>query len=119
MTTEVTLKELVIKPIRKNRFSGVSGHDKTGTFIEGAQMGPDGNYKTGLTSKEEREFEEALSLKKGELSKSNSTFWGKCLELKLANDKPTILTFDLSNPILNTPGSSGGTIPCSIILINI
>ena len=98
-TTITEIKELVIVPTKKVKFSGTYAYDGAYYTIEGAQLTKDGIYSTGLTTKEERELEEALSMKKGELSKSNSSFWGHCLELRLSKRKPTTLVFDFSNPI--------------------
>lgn len=48
----------------------------------------------------------------------NETFYGSNIYQVsdgITRIETNIDPFDLSNPILNTPGSSGGTIPCSII----
>lgn len=86
--TEIVEKEYTIKPVIKAKFSGISSLSKTVTVFTGAQMDQSGTYKTGLTQKEEREFEEAMSLPKFTLDKKNSKFWA-FLEFRLHNDKPT------------------------------
>jgi hypothetical protein len=80
-------KIIIIKPVNRVKFAGQSSYSGTHTAIEGAQMGRSG-YKTGLTVKEEKEFEEKLGLKQGTLSSSNNSFWGSVLNLSLPNDKP-------------------------------
>jgi hypothetical protein len=90
------LKEVIIKPVIKAKFSGISAHSKTGTSIDGAQLGKGGLYKNGLTLEEEKEYCEKLGLPTGTLSKSNASFWSTVLKLRLPNDKPYYL-------YLNTP----------------
>ncbi len=96
---EVDYKEVVIKPVVKQKFSGISGHAKSVTAIEGAQVNK-GGFKTGLTQEEEREFEKALGLKEYTLSKTyeegKESFWNHCLNLRLPNDKSYTL-------IVNSP----------------
>lgn len=81
-------KTYTIKPHVKAKFSGVSSLPKTRTVYTGAQLDSDGLYKTGLTAKQEAEYEVELGLPKGTLSKTNKAFWAH-LELRLNNDKPT------------------------------
>lgn len=90
--TEVEVKEVVIKPATKIKFSGVSSYTNTRTTIEGAQIGKGGSYKTGLTPKEEEEFCEKLGLPKGTLNKNNGAFWGHVLDLSLPMDKAYTFT---------------------------
>lgn len=86
------MKELIIKPVSKAKFSGISAHSKTVTVITGAQLSVrTGLYKTGLTIEEEAKYEELLNLPKGTLGKRNADFWGT-LEIRLFNDKPTYFT---------------------------
>lgn len=85
------IKQYVIRPIIRNKFSGHSSFSKTTTIIEGAQLSMSGVYKTGLSLKDEEYFEKELNLPKGTLNKKNSAFWGS-LEVRLKNDKLTILT---------------------------
>lgn len=87
---EETLKQYVIRPINRNRFSGKSFYDKTYTVIMGAQLGATGVYKTGLTASEEAHYEQLMNLAKGTLNKRNSEFWGD-LEVRLKNDGITIM----------------------------
>ena len=86
---EITNRQYVIRPIIRNKFSGQSYYNKTLTVIMGAQLSSTGLYKTGLTQKEEAEFEAELNLPKGTLSKRNADFWGD-MEVRLRNDKLTI-----------------------------
>jgi hypothetical protein len=90
------MKELRIKPILRQKFSGLSSYSRTVTPIEGACLGANGLYMNGLTEEEEREFEKKLGLKEGTLSKK-SPYWGTVLRLRLNNDKDTPLT------LLDTP----------------
>lgn len=82
------MKEYIVKPIVKAKFSGISALSKSRTVFTGAEMDKNGAYKTGLTPVEERAFEEELGLPKNHLSKKNESFWGH-LEFRLNNDKPT------------------------------
>lgn len=89
------LKVLVIKPVVKPKFSGVSSYSKTQTVFCGAELDSNGLYKTGLTKEQEKHYEKELGLAPGTLGKK-STFWGD-LEIRLNNDKSTRLT--LSGPM--------------------
>ena len=80
-------KQVIIKPVVKSKFSGISALTKSWTTIEGAQLDRSGSYKTGLTSDEERKYEELLNVPKGTLNRK-SEFWGTVLGLRLPNDKP-------------------------------
>lgn len=82
------LKEYIIKPVVKAKFSGISAHSKTKTVYTGAQMNSSGEYKTGLTKEEERKFEQELGLPVNTLDKKNKNFWA-FLEIRLNNDKET------------------------------
>lgn len=85
-------KQIVIKPIVKPRFSGISKHANTFTVLGSAQLSmKTGLYKTGLTLEEEGIYEEKLGLPKGTLNKRNADFWGT-LDIRLFNDKPTYFT---------------------------
>lgn len=88
---EEGIKQYVIRPIIKNKFSGQSYYNKTITVIMGAQLSQNGVYKTGLSVKDEAHYEELLNLPKGTLNKRNSDFWGD-LEVRLKNDKLTIFS---------------------------
>ena len=88
---EEGLKQYVIRPIIRNKFSGQSYYNKTQTVIQGAQLSSTGVYKTGLTLSEELEYEKELNLPKGTLNKRNGEFWGD-MEVRLRNDKLTIFT---------------------------
>jgi len=91
------VKEVIIKPVSKAKFSGISGHSRTVTVLEGAQLGQDGLYRTGLTPEEEKEFAEKLGLPVNTLSRTNGLFWGSVLKLRLPNDKPFRL--NVSSPL--------------------
>ena len=84
-------KQIIIKPVVKPKFSGISAHSNTRTSLEGAQLGK-GGYKTGLTREEETKFAEELNLPKGTLGRNNKEFWGSVLNLSLPNDKPFYFT---------------------------
>lgn len=84
-------KQLIIKPVVKPKFSGISKYAKTVTVLTGAQLSmKTGLYKTGLTNDQEDEYEKVLNLPKGSLNK-RAPFWGE-LEIRLFNDKPTYFT---------------------------
>lgn len=84
---ETGVKTLVIKPIVKAKFSGVSSYSKTQTVFCGAELDLNGLYKTGLDREKEKHYEHVLNLAPGTLGKK-STFWGD-LEIRINNDKPT------------------------------
>jgi hypothetical protein len=86
---EETLKQYVIRPIIRNKFSGQSYYNKTLTVIMGAQLSQNGLYKTGLSLADQEHFEKELNLTKGTLSARNGEFWGD-MEVRLRNDKLTI-----------------------------
>lgn len=84
-------KTIIIKPVVKAKFSGISKHSGTTTVITGAQLSKKtGLYKTGLTIEEEAEYETKLSLTKGTLGK-RSSYWGD-MSIRLFNDKATYIT---------------------------
>jgi hypothetical protein len=86
------MKEIIIKPVTKSKFSGISSYTNSRTTI-GVEMSlSTGAYKTGLTAEEEREFEKLLDLKTGQLGK-RSEWWGQNIAFKLNNGKPTRFTF--------------------------
>jgi hypothetical protein len=93
---EIVERQIVIKPVTKTKFSGISSYSGSGTYLEGAQLGK-GGYKTGLTKAEQTAFEEELVLTKGTLNKTNAAFWGHLLELNLPNDKT--FYFNISTPL--------------------
>lgn len=86
---EESIKQYVIRPIIRNKFSGQSYYNKTLTVIQGAQLSQNGLYKTGLSLEDQKHFEEKLNLPKGTLSARNGDFWGD-MEVRLRNDKLTI-----------------------------
>jgi hypothetical protein len=90
-------KTIVIKPVSKAKFSGLSAYSKSRYSITGAQLGSDGLYKTGLTTEEEKEFAEQLGLPVGTLSKHNEAFWSSVLRLGLPQDKP--YTLHINSPM--------------------
>lgn len=90
------VKQIVIRPITKTKFSGISSYVKTKTIYTTQLDQKTGLYKNGLTLKEEKEYEIALNLPAGTLSKKQdlnkgSNFWGD-IEIILNNDKPTFFT---------------------------
>ena len=85
---EIKEKVVLIKPVKRPRFSGQSHYPNTGISFEGAQMSKDGTYKTGLTRQQEEEYCDILGLPKGTLSKNNDKYWGSMLNLRLPSDKP-------------------------------
>jgi hypothetical protein len=86
---EEQLKQYVIRPIIRNKFSGQSYYNKTLTVIMGAQLSQNGLYKTGLSLADQEHYEKELNLPKGTLSARNGEFWGD-MEVRLRNDKLTI-----------------------------
>ena len=59
---EEELKQYVIRPIIRNKFSGQSYYNKTLTVIMGAQLSQNGLYKTGLNVSEEEYYEDVKRL---------------------------------------------------------
>lgn len=105
------LNTIKIRPIAKQKFSGISSFPNSVTTL-GCELGKSG-YKTGLTSEEERKFEIELGLPKGTLQR-NSNWWGN-LSIRIFNDKDTNIDCEgtmgeikkkilfESTKILNTP----------------
>ncbi len=93
METSIEVKTIVIKPVVKAKFAGISAHSNTKTALEGAQLGKAG-YKTGLSKEDEKHYEDALNKPKGFFSKDNKEFWATVLNLSLPNDKPYYFTVD-------------------------
>ncbi len=89
-TIDEGIKTLVIRPITKLKFSGVSSYSKTKTVFTTQLDANTGLYKNGLTAAEEATFETELNLPKGTLNKK-SPYWGE-LEIILNNDKATFFT---------------------------
>jgi len=85
------IKSIVVKPVTRIKFSGVSAYSRTQIVIGTELDGETGLYKTGLTPKEVKEFEDALSLPKGTLN-PKSDWWGS-ITIRLNQDKPTYFTF--------------------------
>ncbi len=86
---EETIKQYIIRPIIRNKFSGQSYYNKTVTVIQGAQLSQTGLYKTGLSTADQEYYEKELNLPKGTLNGRNADFWGD-MEVRLRNDKLTI-----------------------------
>lgn len=85
------VQEIVIKPVVKAKFSGLSSYSGAKMMIEGAQMDKTG-YKTGLTREEQAHYEEVLNKPKGFLNPDfENKFWATVLNLNLPLDKPYIL----------------------------
>ena len=76
---------IVIKPIGKIKFSGLSSYSKA-TWVLSTELDASG-YKTGLTKEEETYYEELLGLPKGKLGRS-SDWWGS-LAIRLNMTKAT------------------------------
>lgn len=88
------MKQVIIKPIHKSKFSGISGYRSTVTHIgPEIKMSDGGSYKTGLSKEEQKKYEELLDLKPGELG-SRSEWWGNNIDIRLYNDKPTFITIN-------------------------
>ena len=97
---EVKARKIVIKPVKRAKFSGHSSLPGAGIGFEGAQIGKDG-YKTGLTREEEATLCEELGLPKGTLSKNinnpyqpNDYFWGSILNTRFSREKDTEFVVD-------------------------
>lgn len=88
-------KEIVIKRIPRQGYFGITSYPKSTTTL-GAEITKTG-YATGLTSEEEKYYEEKLGLKPGELNK-HSEWWGEVFNvlhvLKPFNTKSTTLVLD-------------------------
>jgi len=99
MTETKKGKKVVIQSIGKEKFSGLAKYPKTKTVLT-VELGPDGAYKTGLTSAEERQYEELLQLPHKALAKKHNdiykpNFWSE-LEIHVMNKK---VTLDLEDPM--------------------
>ncbi len=90
---ETQVKQIIIKPVVKAKFSGISAHSNTKTSLEGAQLGRNG-YKTGLSKEDEKYYEKELNKPSGFFGKDNKEFWASVLNLSLPNDKPYYFTVD-------------------------
>ncbi len=83
-------KQIIIKPVVRAKFSGISSYSGAHQVIEGAQLGRSG-YKTGLTKEEEKQYEDLLGKPKGYLSAdADNKFWATILNLNLPLDKAFI-----------------------------
>jgi hypothetical protein len=87
------IKEVVIQPLAKATFGGLSKYPKCTTVIT-TELGPGGLYKTGLNESEESFFENELGLPKGTLNK-RSSFWSE-LETRMTSKKSIV---DVTDPI--------------------
>lgn len=81
-------KTIVIKPISKNRFSGINMYPKAVVTLS-TEYAADGTYKTGLSKEEEIKLEEQLMLPKGTLSKApidkdGTNFWAE-LQIRISD----------------------------------
>ena len=87
-------KEIVVRRVPKAGYFGLTSYPKSVTSL-GAEIAK-GGFKTGLTSEEEKFYEEKLGLKAGQLSR-NSKWWSDVFNvehsIRLFNTKST--TFDL------------------------
>ncbi len=89
-------REIVIKPVVKPKFSGLSSYSRAHYVIEGAQLGKTG-YKTGLTEEEQKHYEKVLRKPEGFLNSDNKDFWSTMLGLNLPLDKT--FYFTVSSPM--------------------
>ncbi len=87
------VKQLIIKPVVKAKFSGVSANTNSKTVLGCEISHNTGLYKTGLTVEEEKHYEKKLGLKEGELNK-RSSWWGDNIIFKFHNSKNTVITID-------------------------
>ena len=95
MVIETDYKEILIRMIPKQGFffnKGLLSYDKSTTTF-GVEISRDGRYKTGLTPKEQAEFEKELGLKEGTLAPS-SEWWGDNIEFRFENTKPNRMLID-------------------------
>jgi hypothetical protein len=92
----MTTKEVIIKPVVKPKFSGISSYSRAHYAIEGAQLGKSG-YKTGITEEEQKYFEKALRKPEGFLNPDNKEFWATMLGMNLPLDKPFF--FSVTTPL--------------------
>lgn len=84
------MEKIVIRPIKRNNFSGISAYTKSIESFS-TQLNKDtGLYKTGLTEKEAEEFEKKLSLPINTLA-PYSDYWGSEIIIRLHKDKDTTL----------------------------
>lgn len=89
-------KQIIIKPVVKAKFSGISSYSRAHYAIEGAQLGKSG-YKTGITEDEQKHFEKTLRKPEGFLNPDNKEFWATMLGLNLPLDKT--FYFDITTPL--------------------
>lgn len=87
------VKEIVIKPVVKAKFSGISSYSRAHYHIEGAALGKSG-YKTGLTPEEQTHYEKVLRKPEGFLNSDNKEFWATMLNLNLPLDKAFFFTIN-------------------------
>lgn len=87
--------EIVIKRVPRAGYFGITAFPKSTTTL-GCELSKNG-YKTGLTTEQEKYYEQALGLKAGELSK-HSKWWGEIFNIdysiRLNNTKETRLILD-------------------------
>lgn len=84
-------KKVEIRSLNKNKFGGLAIYPNSTGVVLVPQLTKAG-FRTGLTKDEEKEFEKALNLKEGELSKK-SEFWGEKIDIRVK----TKTTLDLSD----------------------
>ncbi len=89
-------REVIIKPVVKSKFSGLSSYSRAHYTIEGAQLGKSG-YKTGITEEEQKYYEKYLRKPEGFLNPDNKEFWSTMLNMNLPLDKT--FHFSVSTPL--------------------
>ena len=92
---EVKFKEIIIKRIPRVLFSGIGAYDRSQMTFGCELSGKDGRHKTGLTTEEQKRFEEELNLPKGTLSASaENTWWGDNISFTFDKNKPNRFIID-------------------------
>lgn len=86
-------KIIKIEKIKRNNWMGITSYPKTYDTIV-PTLGRGGLYKTGLSPKEEAEFETAMNLPLGTLA-PRSSFWAD-VEIRFVKDKAEL---NLTNPL--------------------
>ena len=90
-------RRVEIRSLNKNKFGGLSLYPYSSGTVLVPQLTKAG-FKTGLTKEEETLFEEALNLKKGELSRKSEFWSGIESELRIKNK--AILDLNLDSDFL-------------------
>lgn len=96
--TTYEVKQLVIKPVVRPKFSGISSYTNAFVTISTELSSKTKLYKTGLTPAEARHYEKEIGLEHGVLSPNpnnpkSADFWGG-MSVRLFADKPTFITIE-------------------------